>query len=187
MEKKDNRGTGRSLVLSTARRLFLVHGIAHVGVKEITSAAGVAKMTLYNNFDSKNALINEVYQGIADDLLNKISKHIASMNFEADKILSLFEHIVLDDIYHRGCPMHHAILQSIETHGEVFEIVQTYKARLRLIIFNNLNIERHNRDELADQILMLLEGATIQYYLRSAIYPLASARKAVLVLLSSHS
>jgi AcrR family transcriptional regulator len=49
--------SGRERVLETAYELFSRHGTRAVGVDRIIAESGVAKMTLYRNFASKDALI----------------------------------------------------------------------------------------------------------------------------------
>src|SRR4051812_50145349 len=51
------RDSGRERVLETAYRLFSRHGTRAVGVDRIIAESGVAKMTLYRNFASKDDLI----------------------------------------------------------------------------------------------------------------------------------
>jgi AcrR family transcriptional regulator len=49
--------SGRERVLATAYQLFSRHGTRAVGVDRIIAESGVAKMTLYRNFASKDELI----------------------------------------------------------------------------------------------------------------------------------
>jgi AcrR family transcriptional regulator len=49
--------SGRERVLATAYELFSRHGTRAVGVDRIIAESGVAKMTLYRNFASKDDLI----------------------------------------------------------------------------------------------------------------------------------
>jgi AcrR family transcriptional regulator len=49
--------SGRERVLATAYDLFSKHGTRAVGVDRIIAESGVAKMTLYRNFASKDELI----------------------------------------------------------------------------------------------------------------------------------
>jgi AcrR family transcriptional regulator len=49
--------SGRERVLATAYELFSRHGTRAVGIDRIIEESGVAKMTLYRNFASKNELI----------------------------------------------------------------------------------------------------------------------------------
>jgi AcrR family transcriptional regulator len=49
--------SARERILETASRLFYRHGFVSVGVDTITAEAGVAKMSLYRHFPSKDDLI----------------------------------------------------------------------------------------------------------------------------------
>ncbi|HEU5170094.1 MAG TPA: TetR/AcrR family transcriptional regulator [Gemmatimonadales bacterium] len=51
------RRSVRDRILETAGELFYGRGIRNVGVDEIVAASGVAKMSLYKHFESKDALI----------------------------------------------------------------------------------------------------------------------------------
>lgn len=51
------RGTARDRILETAYDLFSRHGIRAVGVDRIISTSGVAKMSLYRHFHSKDELV----------------------------------------------------------------------------------------------------------------------------------
>ena len=50
-------GSARERILETASRLFYRHGFVSVGVDTIIAEAGVAKMSLYRHFPSKDDLI----------------------------------------------------------------------------------------------------------------------------------
>lgn len=54
------RVTKEDLVLETALALFATHGYHAVGVDRIKDASGVAKMTLYKHFATKDILIEQV-------------------------------------------------------------------------------------------------------------------------------
>lgn len=51
-------GGARRRILEAAARRFYADGIAATGIHAITADAGVAKMSLYNNFASKSALVS---------------------------------------------------------------------------------------------------------------------------------
>jgi len=55
-ERRASPGSGRERILEAAYPLFSRSGIRAVGVDTIVEAAGVAKMTLYRNFPSKEHL-----------------------------------------------------------------------------------------------------------------------------------
>ena len=52
-------GEARGRIVDTAYELFSRHGIRAVGVDRVIAESGVAKMTLYRHFPSKDALVLE--------------------------------------------------------------------------------------------------------------------------------
>lgn len=58
-QRGTKRGNARVQLVDTALDLFDRHGFHAVGIDRILSEAGLAKMTLYHHFDSKEALIVE--------------------------------------------------------------------------------------------------------------------------------
>lgn len=56
------RGSKREVILDTAEHLFYAEGFHATGIDRLASEAGVARMTLYNHFPSKDALIEAVLE-----------------------------------------------------------------------------------------------------------------------------
>ncbi|MFI3155011.1 MAG: TetR/AcrR family transcriptional regulator [Methylococcaceae bacterium] len=59
----------RQAILNGATRMFLAHGYRNVSMEKIAQAAPVSKATLYNHFDSKNALLAAVIAELCESLL----------------------------------------------------------------------------------------------------------------------
>ncbi len=57
--RKKRESPARERLLDAAAELFYKRGVNAVGIDEIIERAGVAKMSLYNHFDSKDALVVE--------------------------------------------------------------------------------------------------------------------------------
>lgn len=53
---RPHAGSARGKLLEAASRLFYAHGMTATGIDAVTTEAGVAKMSLYNNFSSKEEL-----------------------------------------------------------------------------------------------------------------------------------
>src|SRR6185369_13581723 len=62
MKHKREPSEARQRILETADRLFYQEGIRAVGIDRIIAEAGVAKMSLYNHFPSKDDLILAVLE-----------------------------------------------------------------------------------------------------------------------------
>jgi AcrR family transcriptional regulator len=171
--------------LATARRLFTRHGASNVGINDVTAAAGVARMTLYNNFPSKDALTVAVYEEMARATLQALSNLEASGRSDEEDILAIFDHFDRsgNEADYRGCPLIHASLQAAEASGPIYAIVHSYKRGLREHVFRLLNEGRRNRAELADQIVLLLDGAVTEAYLKGVADPVPAAKRAAATLL----
>lgn len=177
--------SGRDRLLAMARDLFTRRGASNVGINDVTDAAGVAKMTLYNNFESKEALVLAVYKEMIEATLRDLQQISKAGRSEEKLILGVF-------VYHdskagqdsyRGCPFIHASLQDGEPSGAVYELVSSYKRTLREHMFGLLDKSRRNRAELADQLLILLDGAETERYLKGVNNSTNSAKLAARALL----
>jgi AcrR family transcriptional regulator len=83
--------TKRDLLLDCARELFAREGFHATGVDRILDEAGVAKMTLYNNFGSKEQLIVEVLDTASQGLVDQMRGWIAPSTDPFDQIILLFD------------------------------------------------------------------------------------------------
>lgn len=177
-------GEGRRKLIDTACRLFTLRGVAHVGINEVTGEAGVARMTLYNNFPSKEALTEAVYREMAEAALLRLAAVIAAETTEEKRISAVFSHFGRNagKPSYRGCSFIHASLQAADPAGALQAIVTAYKKTLRQRIFAMLDGKRRNRALLADQITLLLDGAVTEAYIKGVEDPLAAARQAALTL-----
>lgn len=179
-----SRQAGRERLLETARRLFTRRGAANVGINEVTDTAGVARMTLYNNFASKEALTVAVYEQMAAATLQALRqlRRDGTEETRIEALFSFFESRTEQPDY-RGCPMIHAGLQDAEPFGPIHSVVQRYKRQLREDVWHMLDEARANRSELADQMLLLLDGGVTEAYLKGVTRPMTAARRAAIVLL----
>jgi len=186
-ETKAGETHGRRKLIDTARRLFSQRGTAHVGINEVTAEAGVARMTLYNNFPSKEALTIAVYQEMADAALANIDALIAAETTEAKRIARLFRHFGRNahKPSFRGCRFIHASLQEADPDGPIRGVVQTYKKALRQRVLGALDGKRRNPELLADQITLLLDGAVTEAYIKGVDDPLTAGEKAAITLLKA--
>ena len=188
MEQTNGRprgSVGRDRLLATARRLFTRHGASNVGINDVTAEAGVARMTLYNNFPSKDALTAAVYEEMAAAALQALRGMETSGRSDEEDILAIFDHFDRSghEADYRGCPFIHASLQAADASGPIYAIVHSYKRSLREHIVDVLDEGRRNRAELADQIVLLLDGAVTEAYLKGVADPVTAAKRAAATLL----
>ena len=66
------RTTKRDLILNVAHDLFLVQGFEGTSIDQIAEAAGVSRQTIYNNFESKEALFKAIAGALADHVVEPL-------------------------------------------------------------------------------------------------------------------
>ncbi|MEK3731095.1 MULTISPECIES: TetR/AcrR family transcriptional regulator [Paenibacillus] len=58
-------------VLQTGRRLFVEHGIIDTSMEQIAEAVPVSKMTIYNYFQNKEGLLDQIVDRIVDEMMKE--------------------------------------------------------------------------------------------------------------------
>ncbi|WP_175952041.1 TetR/AcrR family transcriptional regulator [Burkholderia sp. BCC0405] len=155
----------RQAIVDTATRLFTQHGYHAVGTDRIIEEAGVAKMTLFRNFPTKNDLISEVLTQRAHSALTSISSSVATRSTPIERLKEVF---AWHDRWFKardfsGCMFTSALSEFHSESGEIIRISTTQKIQLRLFIQSLLLdlVPPAMIEPTARQIVMLLDGATL--------------------------
>ncbi|MFF8613267.1 TetR/AcrR family transcriptional regulator [Streptomyces sp. NPDC015350] len=88
---KRRRGPARGRILEAAARRFYADGVAATGIDTITAEAGVAKMSLYNNFDSKADLVTAYLGARHEEWLDLYRRRLADARTPRDAVLAVFD------------------------------------------------------------------------------------------------
>src|SRR4051795_9294198 len=83
--------TARERLLDAAGRLFYADGIAATGINAITAAAGVARMSLYNNFSSKEELMLAYIQARHQEWLDLYRARARRAGGPEDGVVAVFD------------------------------------------------------------------------------------------------
>lgn len=81
----------RASLLEAAARLFYADGVAATGIDAITTAAGVAKKSLYNNFASKADLVAAYLADRHEEWLALYRDRVASAAGGQESVLAVFD------------------------------------------------------------------------------------------------
>jgi AcrR family transcriptional regulator len=92
-QRGTKRGNARLQLTETALDLFDRHGFHAVGIDKILAAAGLAKMTLYHHFESKDALIIAALEKRDADFRQSLSQAIAGKASGRPELLAMFDAI----------------------------------------------------------------------------------------------
>lgn len=155
----------RQAIVDTATRLFAAHGYHSVGTDRIIAESGVAKMTLFRHFRSKNDLISEVLTQRAQNAMSSLASAVASKSTAFERLQEVFawheRWFVMRDF--SGCMFTSALSEFNTESGEIIRISTSQKLQLRMFIQNLLLdlVPAAAIESVARQIVMLLDGATL--------------------------
>lgn len=159
------RGSAHDRILDAASRRFYTEGIAATGVDAIITEAGVAKMSLYNNFASKSALVEAYVERRHAEWLALYATRRATAASPAERILAVFDAYIdhADDAYDRGfrgCGLLNAAAE-LPAGDAGRHAVRTHKEEVEGILRGELlAITTPERaDALATHLSFLLEGS----------------------------
>ena len=117
------RQSARERILDTAYELFSRHGTRAVGVDRIIAECGIAKMTLYRNFPSKDALILAFLDRRADRWTHEWLESEAAKRggSPAQRLLAVFD--TFDGWFREedfeGCSFINVMLETVEPESVV--------------------------------------------------------------------
>src|SRR5262245_36640512 len=127
------RPSPRDRLIDTAADLFYERGLPNVGINEVTERAGVARMTLYNNFDSKEALALAAFERQAEARRALIEKRLERARTASDAVKAMFdvsEQFAKKSGF-RGCPFINVAVQGPHPEGRMHALVRAHKAWIR--------------------------------------------------------
>lgn len=155
----------RERLVLAATRLFCSHGIAATGVDAVLREAGVAKMTLYKIFGSKDRLVEAVLEEEGrrwrDWFLPALMEGPQPAREKLDRIFPLLkEWFEKDDFY--GCPFINAVGEHDKSDPRMRDLALRHKAEV-LDAIAALAKEAGAADpgSLAHQIGLLIDGAIV--------------------------
>ncbi|MEU0842020.1 helix-turn-helix domain-containing protein [Streptomyces sp. NPDC005962] len=169
-------------VLDAASELFYGQGINAVGVDLIAQRAGVTKKTLYERFGSKEALV-AAYLRERDErwrawLTAEVDK--APRQAPPDRVLATFDALAawMRRENPRGCGFVNAAAELPDDGHPARRVVGDQKRWLRGYLRGlSEDAGAEDPDALADELLLLHEGATVLYGLSVIPDPVGAARR----------
>lgn len=180
--------SAREQLLETAARLFFQHGYRAIGVDAIVAESGVGKMTLYRHFPSKDDLIEAYLRDSNEKFWTWFEEAANGAAEPREQLLAVFQAlqklVTTSTCY--GCPFLNAVVDFPEReypgHQVAAEHKQAVRARFREMA------ERagaRSPDALADQLLVLMDGAFMAVRTFGARNPAAHVAQAAEALIDA--
>ncbi|QNP66885.1 TetR/AcrR family transcriptional regulator [Streptomyces genisteinicus] len=161
------RGGAREKLLAAAARRFYADGVTATGIDTITAEAGVAKMSLYNNFSSKADLVRAYLEARHEEWLGLYRARAARAAGPREGVLAVFDAYAdhAASAYERGfrgCGLLNAAAE-LPAGDEGRSAVRAHKEEVEQLIAGHLSQLLPDRaDEArttAEHLSFLLEGA----------------------------
>jgi AcrR family transcriptional regulator len=155
----------RQHILETAGRLFFREGYRAVGIDTIVAASGVAKMTLYRHFPSKDELIVAYLETMNERFWSWFEGAIADQPTPRAQLTALFTALakLVSSPHCYGCPFLNAAgeFPELDHPGHRTALAHKQAVRARLL---TLTTAAHAPEPaiLADQLAVLMDGAYLQ-------------------------
>ncbi len=179
----------RDSLLDTAEGLFARHGYRAVGIDTVLAAAGVAKMTLYKHFRSKEELIAAVLERRASTIAAALAERIAAAPGDPTaRLLAVFdwlEQAVRSPQFH-GCLFIKAASEYPAAEDLPRQAAEAFKRACRDRLEGLCrDLAVADPEGLARQLQLLFEGALVVAFLQRTPLAAADARRAAEALLAS--
>ncbi|MEK4034673.1 TetR/AcrR family transcriptional regulator [Methylocystis sp. IM3] len=189
--KKEATQTGpkaNARLLEAAIGLCCRKGVAATSVDEIVEESGVARMTLYNRYGSKDGLIHAALTHEAGVWRAWFFSRLAETpGTPREKLLAWFD--IMDEWFRRedylGCALMNAAMESRNTDQKLAEIIRSHKShvleQLRALI-HAAGLD--DVELLTQQFDLLIDGAIVKAAIKKAPTPALEARKIAELLLA---
>lgn len=151
-------------LLDTAARLFYARGVSNVGINEIIARAGVARMTLYHHFPSKDVLIKAVLERRQAERDEWLARAPSMADEPLGRMLAVFDLFIewASTPDFRGSPL---VAATYELGGQLNAarpFAQAHAENLRRYFEEQAKeAGLHDPSGLATQLQMVLEGAGV--------------------------
>ncbi|MDW5377947.1 helix-turn-helix domain-containing protein [Halomonas sp. HP20-15] len=177
----------RDQLLATAERLFYEQGFHATGVDRIVAAAGVVRMTLYNHFTSKEALITAVLKARHERFIASLDAAAASASpGQVTRAMVEAHGRWLERYSQHGCIMAKAMGEFAEHGTEIHALAAAAKtdllARLEAAVKSD---ELDHHEGLARRLFVVLEGSNTTVALLGVQAALADTRAVTDALLAA--
>lgn len=175
--------------METAERLFYAEGIRTVGIDRIIAEAGVAKMSLYNHFSSKDDLVLAVLQFREEKITRFFETAIQRfMDDGVDRLTAFFSALKewFESKGFRGCAFINAVVELADANHPASAFSTHHKELFHQMI-GTIMAETHGAKARAfvPAVSLMVEGAIVTAVMECSSNAADVAREAAMALLGS--
>lgn len=187
--KSSSKPSARDRIMQAASTLFYQEGVQNVGIDRIIAESGVAKMSLYNHFKSKDALIAAWLQQRDANWREWFQNTVeAQATDPAERLLAMFDALEawFSQPDFRGCAFINASIELVDPEHPGYQVAIEHQQAIYDYILQLVKAaEIDNPDVVAEQLLLLVEGAIVVAMMRHRPAAAAHAKAAAMRLIQS--
>jgi AcrR family transcriptional regulator len=174
--------SARDRILHTAHDLFYRDGVRATGIDRVIAESGVAKLTFYRHFPSKNDLIKAYlahrHRLWMDWLTDALARHRMRGRGVAPLLVAVFKEWFESEGY-RGCAFLNVVVELAGVLPEVADIAKRHKDEVAEAIVRLLP-ESDDRRSRALTIVVALDGAILRAQMENNAVPALDALNRIL-------
>lgn len=180
----------RDRIFETAREMFYERGIRAVGVETIAAEAGATKMSLYRNFPSKDELVAEVLRDQARESWEWWDAAVASKPDDpVGQLVALFDAFAekascTESAF--GCALSNAAIELHEVDHPARIVSIDHKREMHARLAEICKAAGAPDNELADGLLILMEGGYLARVTLTNTGPVKSVAKTAKALIKAY-
>lgn len=169
----------RTRLLDAAEALFYAEGIQAVGMDRIRAESGIPLKRLYRLYPAKESLVTAYLERRDRRWIASLAAAVAGQ--DDDPVGAVFAWLAgwFSEPDFRGCAFLNAYGELGAGPAGVLDVVRRHKAELRALL---AGVAGPGREGLAEQLLLLVEGATVVAALEPGPGAAVRAREAAYVL-----
>lgn len=174
--QSSSKPSARDRILQAASTLFYQEGVQNVGIDRIIAVSGVAKMSLYNHFKSKDALIAAWLQQRDANWRRWFQEAIEAQTTDpVQRLLAMFDALEawFSQPDFRGCAFINSSVELVNPEHPGYQVSLEHQQAIYDYILDLVKAAAIvNPDVVAEQLLLLVEGAIVVAMMRRS--PLAA-------------
>lgn len=164
-------------IIHTSMQMFYMHGIHAVGMNEIVKVSGIAKKTLYRNFESKEQLVVATLNLRHQNFINWLSIIFDQAKSPQEGIIEVF--IGLNEWFNgrvielgpfRGCFFINASAEYSQLGHPIFEVCKKHKENVNTLFINQILLfisDVHQAERLGNVLSILKDGCITAAHIKN--------------------
>ena len=166
----------RGTVIDTASRLFYKQGYANTGINQIIEESGVVKSSVYTAFRTKEDILMGYLEKTGAETDKALQAAADEKDTPREKVLAVFDFLIglVQQEEYYGCQFLNIISEIPLEAERVIGQIQKQKNNVRRLFAEIL--QPIGKQDLADQIYLLFDGALIANKVHKAVWPVEAAK-----------